>query len=382
MVYPIRVLHVLNGLGTGGAESFIMNIYRNIDKNKIQFDFLLRSNDTSFLKKEVESLGGKIFITSEFPKKILKNYQEVRCFFKKHPEYKIIHVHANALIYMTPLILAKKNKIPLRIIHSHNTQTAKGTLGVWIHYANKKRISKYANHFFACSEVAAEWMFEKTIDYKVIRNGVDIKKFKFNLENRYKVRKKLGFDNKFILLHIGRFEKQKNHCFLIDVFEKYSNYNKNAFLVMIGDGMECNNIYEIIKKKRLENKIIIIKQTDKIYEYLNAADVFLLPSLYEGLPIVAVEAQANGLKCLLSKTVSEEIKILKETEFLPINKGSEIWAKKIDDYKRETIKLENRREAQITIKENNFDIANTVKQLEKIYLSEDKKSDNIYNHLS
>ncbi|WP_010200274.1 glycosyltransferase [Bacillus sp. m3-13] len=204
---PIRVLHVLNGLGSGGTESFIMNIYRNIDRSKVQFDFLIRSTKDNLLKNEIEKLGGKVYITSEFPRHFIKNYREINEFFKRNKDYNIVHVHANALMYVKPLKIAKKYGVNCRIIHSHNTQTANNPLYKYIHHWNKRFISEQATDFFACSKMAGDWMFNNS--YKVINNAIDVNKFQFNEEKRKKVRELFKLENKFVIGHIGRFTYQK-----------------------------------------------------------------------------------------------------------------------------------------------------------------------------
>ena len=363
MVYPIRVLHVLNGLGTGGAEAFIMNIYRNIDRNKVQFDFLLRSSETSFLEKEVKSLGGKIFITSAFPKHFFRNYQEIKCFFEEHLEYKIVHIHANSLMYMSPLMLAKKKRIPVRIIHSHNTQAAKGILALWIHYFNRKRISKYANYFLGCSESACEWMYDKELNYQVINNGINIEKFQFDEYRRKTLRKRLNIDTRYVIGHVGRFVRQKNHKFLLEIFKEILLIRKDSILLLIGDGSEKEKIKKKAEKLKIDKKIIFISKTNEIENYMSAMDTFLFPSLFEGLGIVLIEAQANGLPCLSSEEIPDEARCTNLLYTMPLSNSAKEWAQK-------AITLNNRSRVEENIKmvKRNYDIKEIAAKLECFYL--------------
>lgn len=363
MVYPIRILHVLNGLGTGGAEAFIMNIYRNIDRNKVQFDFLLRSSETSFLEKEVESLGGKIFITSAFPQHFLRNYREVKSFLKGHPEYKVIHIHANALIYVIPLISAKKEGIPIRIIHSHSTRVAKGVIGLLVHFINKKRVLNYANFFFGCSELACKWMFEKKIDYQVINNGIDIKKFQFNLNKRETIRKKLNIHNKDVFGHVGRFVKSKNHSFLLEIFKEIFLIKKNSVLLLIGDGSEKEKIKKKAEKLKIDKNIIFISKTNEIENYMSAMDTFLFPSLFEGLGIVLIEAQANGLPCLSSEEIPDEARCTNLLYTMPLSNSAKKWAQKAI-----TLNNGSRVGKNIKMLEKNYNIKEIAAKLECFYL--------------
>ena len=217
---PIRVLHVITGLGSGGAESMLMNWYRNIDRDVVQFDFLLRSQENIYAD-EIEKLGGRVFYTAEFPKKYFENKKQTKKFFKEHAtEYSAIHVHCNALLYVNVFSIAKKHGIKNRIIHSHSTKT-KNKLFEIIHKINKKKIHKLANGFFACSKEAGEWAFNKKISYEIIYNGIDIHRFKYSNEFREEIRKELAIEDKFVIGHVGRFLDVKNHAFLLEVFKKY-----------------------------------------------------------------------------------------------------------------------------------------------------------------
>ena len=228
----IRVLHVLGGLGSGGTESLIMNWYRNIDRTKIQFDFLVRSNDTNYVQ-EIEALGGRVFYTSSFPRHLLRNRKDTDAILSRN-EWEVSHVHANAAMYMLPLKLAKKMGYRCRIMHSHNVE-AKKNLYTIIHRINRKSVSKYATACFACSKAAGVWMFANT-DYFVLRNAVNVSTYCFDAVVRKTIRAAYGLDRKLVLGQVGRFATQKNHDFLLDVFCEIKKLHNNSVLMLVGDG--------------------------------------------------------------------------------------------------------------------------------------------------
>ena len=222
----IRVLHVIAGMGSGGAETMLMNWYRNINRDVVQFDFLLRSAENIYAD-EISKLGGKVYYTAEYPRKYLKNKKETVQFFKQHAsEYAAIHVHCNALLYVNVFNIAKKYGIKTRIVHSHSTKT-KNKLFELIHKINRKTIQKKATAFFACSHEAGVWAFDK-IRYQLIKNGIDARRFMYDSNSRACMRRELGVEGKFVVGHVGRFLEVKNHLFLLDVFEKVSKKQKNA----------------------------------------------------------------------------------------------------------------------------------------------------------
>jgi len=201
---PIRILHVITGMGSGGAEMMIMNWYRNIDRSKVQFDFLLRSPENIYAE-EIESMGGRVYYTSTYPRHYFRNKRETKRFFKEHAsEYAAIHVHCNALLYVNVFGIAKKYGIKTRIIHSHNTQARNRVFGL-VHKLNKRRVQRMATHLFACSGEAGEWAFSPNGRYRVITNGIDTQKYGFNPVAREDIREELGIQDKFVIGHVARF---------------------------------------------------------------------------------------------------------------------------------------------------------------------------------
>jgi len=245
----IRVLHILNRMDRGGAETFIMNVYRKIDRNKVQFDFLLHTTDDCAYNCEIKALGGKIFSVPPRNKGILKNKRALDKFFSEHKEYKVVHQHVSSLSYVEPLRVAERHDVPIRIIHSHSTRESGILIHKYLHNWNKNFLKYFATHYFACSDLAARWicgddMYNKG-EILIIKNGIDTISFKFNKRYRKEIREEFGINDKFVLGHVGRFTYAKNHDFIIDVFKEVHDFNKDAILLLVGDGEKRT----LIKKK-------------------------------------------------------------------------------------------------------------------------------------
>lgn len=359
---PTRVLHIIDGMGSGGAEAFIMNLYRNIDRNKVQFDFLLRYDEDMHFK-EIKDLGGRIFMTAPFPSQPWQNYQDTKNFFAEHNDYDIIHVHANALIYMTALSLAKKAGIRCRVMHSHNTQARKPLYRL-IHETNKLFIDRLSTHQVACSSAAGQWMFNNE-DYSVVNNGIDVKKYLFDQTSRDEIRQELNLEGKFVVGHIGRFLRSKNHLFLLDIFSEIYKQNKDAVLLLIGTGLLEKEIKQKVQELGLEEVVIFAGVRNDIEKVFQAMDVFLFPSLFEGLGIVAVEAQAAGLHTLVSEAVPKEAFLTDRIEQLSLQDSKEKWATKVLGYQHDFDRPNTYEELQT----GGYDIKTVAKAMEDYYIS-------------
>lgn len=359
----IRILHILNNLGSGGTETFVMNCYRKINRQHIQFDFLIRSPNNNYLIKEIESLGGRVFIMPNFPRKCISNYIETSRFLQSHKEYKILHVHANSLIYTLPLILGKQHHIPHRIIHSHSINCSGGFLGNIIHYLNRALISRWATDFLACSTDAAKWMFNND-DYIHINNGIDLQLYQYSTCARKIIRDKLNIHNDFVIGHVGRFLPVKNHAFIIDVFSEVLKYIPNSKLLLIGEGELPQNVKDKIESLRLAKSICFAGVVSNVHEYLSAMDAFIFPSLYEGLGIALIEAQANGLPCFVANTIPAE-SILNDNVFaLNLCDKPSSWAQKIVKHAHDRIA-----HATLSDKLLYMDVRHTVQKLTDFYIS-------------
>jgi glycosyltransferase involved in cell wall biosynthesis len=328
MSEPIRVLHVLGRLDLGGAESRTMDIYRKIDRSKVQFDFAIHTEDKCFFTDEVKALGGKIF---SFPRFNGKNYFQYKKswnkFFREHPEYRIVHGHqtTTGFVYLKE---AKTNNVPIRIAHSRNSN--KENLA-------KKHLCKlsklYATHLVAVSSIAgiSEFGFKAVINdlVKILPNGIDAKKYSFNKEVRNMKRKELGLKEEISVFHIGRFHPQKNHMFVLEVFKEILSLEPKAKLLLVGDGELRDEIEYKIYDMKIENSVTLAGIRSDVPDLLQAADVLLFPSFYEGLPGVVLEAQAAGLPCVISASITSEVGITDLVEYVSLDKDAQYWADKL-----------------------------------------------------
>lgn len=327
---PLKVAQIVGSMNSGGVEGVVMNYYRHIDRDKIQFDFIVLDNSKHIPRAEIESLGGRIYIVPTYKHffSYIKNLKKII----KENDYKVVHSHVNALSVF-PLYAAKKVGVKIRIAHSHSTTNKKERGRNFIKNILRLFSKKYATHYFACSEFAGRWLFgDKTFDkglVTVINNAIELEKYKFNADIRNKLRAQYGLTNQFVIGHIGRFMSQKNHTFLIDIFNEVQKRRSDAKLILIGDGPLYNEIAEKVEQLGLTDKVVFTGVRSDAGEYYNAMDVFVLPSLYEGLPVVGIEAQANGLKCYFSSEMTKETKVLDTAEFLSISDGSSEWVEKI-----------------------------------------------------
>lgn len=359
MAEPVRVLHVVTGMEHGGTESFIMNMYRSIDREKVQFDFLLRS-DRMIYGDELKKMGSRIYYTASFPKHFIKNYFQTVRFFKEHP-YQIIHVHANALLYVSALKIAKRAGVKCRIMHSHNASLfySKAKL---IHMHNKRRIESLATHYFACSEIAGQWMFNK--EYKIIRNGIDIDRFAYNEENRNKIRRELNIpDDAFVLGHTGHLTYVKNQKFAIDILSEIHKSGKKAYLVLVGEGDAESELKQLAAQKSICDYVVFTGGRKDVPDILCAFDLFIFPSIYEGLGISVLEAQANGLVCVCSEAVPVDSFPKDSICQLSLDLGPQEWSKTILDIDCSRLDLSSE------LIKLGFDSKSQAKELQEFYLS-------------
>lgn len=322
---PIRVAQILNNMDYGGVEAVIMNYYRNIDRSKIQFDFIINENSICPFQDEIEKLGGKIYKIPSLSKYLTYEKTLKKIFIEN--KYKIVHCHLSTLSVF-PLRIAKKCNIPVRICHSHSTANPKEIVRSMIKYILRPFSKLYATDYFACGNFAGKWLFGKKITNNVhfylMSNAIDTNKFKFNENIRDNLRAKLKINNDEIVIgHIGRFVQQKNHIFLIKMFKDLlkTNTNKKCKLLLIGDGPLKESMEKKVNKFKLQTKVIFIGNVTDSYIYYNCMDVFLLPSLYEGLPVVGIEGQCNGLPLICSNKMTNEILLTSNSTMLPLNKN-------------------------------------------------------------
>lgn len=336
MTKPIHILHVLGGLDAGGAESFVMNLYRSVDRTQVQFDFIKHVSQKGMFEDEILSLGGKIFTCPRYTGKNHFTYCKWwNDFFLTHPEYKIIHGHvrSTSAIY---LLIAKKHGL-ITIIHSHSTSNGKGTMGML------KTVMQYptryiADYLFACSEKAGKWMYgqyvSQKLNYKIVPNGIDLARFEFKLQKRKQIRQYLGIqDNEMVIGHVGRFTAAKNHEFLIRVFQAYREKHAYAKLLLVGEGELLESIKSKCRELNILENVIFTGNRSDTENFYQAMDVMAFPSLWEGLGIVLIEAQANNLPCFVSKTIPKEAIITDSVKTLSLHEIRP-WVKEIENLKK------------------------------------------------
>lgn len=361
----LRILHVVGKMDTGGMETLIMNWYRNLDKSKIQFDFLTHHEERGFYDDEIEANGGRIYRLSFSNDRNFRKYKkDLSEFFSIHKEYKIVHGHISAygLIYF---YIAKKQGVAIRISHSHIASFNK-TISGCIIYLLSRFFKKHATDYFACSRAAGNYMYGNGTNFTVINNGIDTDKYVFSKEKREKMRTELNLDDAYTLVHVGRFFDQKNHSFLIDIFAKYIKLNPNAKLLLVGIGPLQNKIRDKVKTLGLEDSVLFLNQQPNVQDYLSAADLFIFPSLYEGLPLTLVEAQSSGLPVVCSDTITDETCLTDYYFQMSLKNSAEEWAKKIKAVS--SIKY-SRIGSNSLVRSKGFDCKDVVKSLENKYLN-------------
>ena len=368
---PIRVASVIGRYIGGGVEAVTINYYRNIDKNKVQLDFICDEDSTNIPYEEIEKMGGKVIIIPSYSKPF-KYHKELKKVLKEG-NYKIIHSNINTLSVFS-LFAAKCAGVPVRIAHSHSTTNKKEKKKNLMKQVLRPFSKVFATDYMCCSELAGRWLFgNKEYDkgnVYLLNNAIDLDKFKYNESLRKTKRKELGIkDDTLVIGHIGRFVAQKNHDFLIDIFNEIHKKNNNSILLLAGQGPLMEDIKNKVKELNLEDSVKFLGQRNDANELYQAFDVFLLPSLYEGLPVVGVEAQAAGLLCYLSDDMTKETKVLDITKFMSLNNTPEEWADNILDDVKKYKRIDTSKE--MTAK--NFNIKEEAKKLEEYYL-------NLYNN--
>lgn len=324
----IRILHVVAIMNAGGMENYIMNLYRKMDRTRIQFDFLVHYQKPGFFDREIEEMGGRIYrMTVREDNNPIKYCRDLDSFFRTHTEYRIVHGHLSSLAVFY-LRYAKKYGVPWRISHSHGAGFLKTPKG-YAKYILFRFAKIYANQYYACSGEAGRYLFGKT-PFEFMPNSIETSRFHYDGQHRLEIRRQLGIENAFVVGHVGRFNLQKNHRFILNAFICLKEWIPQAKLLLVGDGELRPQIEQMIREKRLSDSVVLTgvrKDTEKLYQ---AMDVFILPSLFEGLPVTGIEAQYEGLPCLFADTISQEVAINDQAEFLSIAKGMEKqWAGRI-----------------------------------------------------
>lgn len=370
----IKVMQINAGnKNFGGVSAMTLKIYKNIDRKKFQFDFVSPMKTTYELKrKEIEQLGGNIVelnTSGNIIKRKIQLHLRLTELIKRR-KYQIVHINSGAFFFnLQVAAIAKMAGAKRIIVHSRNGINHNEKIKNFLKVPCKPLLRLLATDFLTCSKEASENMFTKRMiknnEIITIHNGIDTKQYKYNENIAKEYKSKLNIEGKIVIGNIGRFMEQKNHKFLLEVFEKFLKINKNSVLLLIGEGKLKEKIKNYAKELKIDKNILFLGLREDVPNLLMSMDCFILPSIYEGLPAVGVEAQASGLPLILADTITKEVKFSENVKYLSLNESTTTWANEINNMLN---KGENRELAYENVKEKGFDIKDTAKKIEEIYL--------------
>ena len=363
----LRVLHSVSNMDRAGIETMLMNYYRHIDRDKIQFDFLCNKTKPGAYDEEIKKMGGHIYHSPGLnPLKFFKYKKFMMDLFRDNPDIKIMHSHNGEFAYQS-LYGAWKSGIKTRICHAHNTKMEQN-LKKPLKMLYKTQLKKVSNQYWGCGRDAVRFYFGNNIikenKYMVLHNAIDVEKFSYDEDVRNKIRNEFHLNGKFVIGHVGRFMEQKNHEFILDMFRVLLKKEPDAVLLLLGDGELKDKMIQKVKKLKISASVIFVGNVNNVNEIYQAMDAFILPSLFEGLPVVGIEAQAAGLKCYFSDMITNEVKITDNVKYLSLTNNSlEEWSNYIladRYYKRENMDK--------IIADAGYSIKQEARRLEEIYM--------------
>ena len=355
----IRVLHIFHQMANGGVEHFVMNFYRNIDRSEVQFDFLTSVESDGFFDEEIRALGGKLYRAYPLKKNPIRNYFDIAHIVQKN-HYDIVHRHTGSAFGYFDLRAARHGGAKYLILHSHNPQAGKPIL-----HSVFDMFLKFDCIKFACSREAGEFLFGTGAEFEVMNNAIDCDKFEFDPAIRAQVREELGIADSFVMGHIGRFEMQKNHEKLFEIFYEILQKRPNSCLVCVGVGSLMDNRKEQAKRMGIYDKVRFLGSRNDVKRIIQAFDFFVFPSKYEGFSITQIEAQVNGLKCFTSRScVPFSSNITGNVRFIGLEEPAEVWAETIleSNLMRDLSAID-------VVKNAGYDIINAAKKLTEFYRS-------------
>lgn len=365
----IRVLEIVTDMGRGGIETMLMNYYRHMDRDAVQLDFLVHRQERAVYDDEIESLGGKIYRMPSLNPFGTEYNKRLNAFFTAHTEYRIVHSHLDCMAGV-PLRIAKQHAVPVRIAHAHSSSQTKN-LKYPLKLLFKRDISNQATQLFACGKDAGEWMFSGK-PFSVMRNAIDAAAFRYKSDVRETVRKELFHHdlNAFVIGHVGSFWSPKNHLFLLDIFQEIHKQEPNSILLLVGTGGLMDAVREKAQNMGLQDCVYMIGDRKDVYRIMQAMDVFVLPSLFEGLPVTMIEAQAAGLPCFISDKVPLECKKTDLVTQISLQTSAKQWAKQIL-----AARNTERKDTYAEIVAAGFDIVESAKWLQNFYLEQWKANE-------
>lgn len=366
----IRILHILHSMNRGGAEAMLMNYYRNIDRARVQFDFLLTEQNHCLFEDEIESLGGKVY---RVPLLRMSNplpyVNSVNIFLLEHPEYRIVHSHTSSKSAI-PLWVAKRSGVPVRIAHSHNNKSESGYSGMVRDFL-KFPLKHVATDFFACGEEAAKWLYGEEMwkmgKVMILTNAIPVDQYRYDTKCRDDVRRCYKIEeNTIVMGMVARFSRQKNHLFTLDLVKRLQERKNDVKLLLVGDGELRDDISKRVEELCIENEVIMTGVVSDVHRYLQAMDIVLMPSFNEGLGIALIEAQTNGMSCVVSDKVPQEANVTGNVDFLPLD--VEAWADCLADKIAKGLQRDDA--AVEKVRKAGYDIQTASKQLEEWYVKQ------------
>ena len=372
----IRVLHIMGSLNRGGLETFVMNVYRQIDRERIQFDFLLTQDASGGYEEEAAAMGARIYHIPPRNKGFKDYNRALDGFFRTHSGYAAVHQHVSSLTSIAPIRYAKKHGIPVRILHAHSSAIAKSLRLRWAHLAfhclGKLVVRRWATHWLGCSEKALDWVYRGTgvrSRAVMVNNGIDCAAYAYDEKTRETVRAELNISkDAFVMGHVGRFAPVKNHAFLIDILAEVRKSVPEAKLLLVGKGGTMDAVKAKAEEKGLSAEVVFTGERSDVARLLQAMDVFVMPSLFEGLPVSMVEAQAAGLPLVVSSAISRDSDITGTVLFKPLADTVESWAESVLAWKEKVGRADNKEK----IKQIGFDSATTAAWLCRLYTQSGK----------
>ena len=367
-----RLLCIVGGMNAGGAETFLMKMYRKLDRSKYQMDFAVTISSECFYDNEILSMGGKIYKITAKSKNPIKNFNDIKKIVLDNKYDSVLRTSEHSLSALE-LLAAKQSGARIRIFRSSNS---KATIGLkpskLLHKLCAFMPKKFANVKFAPSTEAATFMFGKKViengEVFILHNGVDLNVFRFDKTARTEIREEFGLRNEQLLVgHIGRFMTQKNHAFLLEIFKQIAQKNENAVLMLVGKGELEAEIKEKIQTLGLDDKVIFTGVRSDVPKLLSAMDVFVFPSFYEGMPNTVIEAQATGLPCVIADTITKEADITGLVQYLPLSLSAEDWA----DRALKSV-TEERKDTKQDFIEHKYDVESVLKEFVSLVFQEQK----------
>lgn len=362
---PKRLLCIVSGMNAGGAETFLMKIYRALDKKKYQMDFYIAAQEEGFYEKEIISMGGKIYQSIPKSKNFIKSFNALRDTVKNENYDCVMRISQHSLSTID-LLAAKFGGAKILVQRSSNSATGGVRINRILHVLFKWLSVTIPNIKIAPSTEAAEYTFGKNCVKNrkaiIIKNAIPVENFLFNQARRDKIRKELNINDKFVVGHVGRFNNQKNHSFLIDIFAEIARKHENSVMVLVGKGELESAIKKKIDLLGMNDKVVFTGIRSDVPDIMMAMDVFVFPSFFEGMPNTVIEAQATGLPCLISDRITKEARITKVVTYMSLNDDARLWANRALEYAG-GFDRENMQERFV---ENGYDINSVTREIENL----------------